>query len=166
MIHQGPELLKNYSLILCIHWQRSCTFKDHFHVICSHLWFLNVLDQSKVKIFVLDIFHVFYFLKKSNGFHFLWLQSHLFFITKNFVSVSSHVKIRLVFGIVSVLFFIVTKTPYVVVMSTGTVVTWSARPQGLAPTTFSMKPTKHQKASTSSSIRNNIGERRSLMPCT
>lgn len=38
--------------------------------------------------------------------------------------------------------------------------------KGLAPTTFSMKPTKHQKASTSSSIRNNIGERRSLMPCT
>lgn len=62
--------------------------------------------------------------------------------------------------------FIVTKTPYVVVMSTGTVVTWSAGLQGLAPTTFSMKPTKHQKASTSSSIRNNIGERRSLMPCT
>lgn len=58
------------------------------------------------------------------------------------------------------------QTPYVVVMSTGTVVTWSAGPQGLAPTTFSMKPTKHQKASTSSSIRNNIGERRSLMPCT
>ena len=90
----------------------------------------------------------------------------VFYHEKYFVSVSSHVKIRLVFGIVSVSFFIVTKTPYVVVMSTGTVVTWCARPQGLTLTTFSMKPTKHQKASTSSSIRNNIGERRSLMPCT
>lgn len=96
----------------------------------------------------------------------LFMTTVSFFITKNFVSVSSHVKIRLVFGIVSVSFSIVTKTPYAVVMSTGTVVTWSAGPQGLAPTTFSMKPTKHQKASTSSSIRNNIGERRSLMPCT